>query len=371
MNAILGFSQLLSTDSNLNSDQKNTLSIINRSGEHLMALINDVLEMSKIEAGKLELNRSVFSPEKLVRSLTEMFEVRTESKGLNLIIEMPDDLPELVESDESKLRQVITNLLGNALKFTTHGTIKLKGWYFSGKNSSLDPVLVFRVSDTGVGISREDQQKLFTPFVQTESGITAQEGTGLGLTISKAFVELLGGQIKLESELGKGTAFSFWLPCRKIVEEESFNENIPTKRYEIGQMQQATDSHKPTILVVDDQPENRLLAVRFLKSIGFTVREAVDGQDAIDVFRESLPAAILMDLRMPGTDGLTATRAIRAMKDIPFQPLIIALTGNAFEEDRKKAFAAGCDEFLAKPFRLDDLLGKLTRHLPVEIPCSN
>ena len=363
MNAILGFSQLLSSDDNLTHEQKETLGIINRSGEHLTSLINDVLEVSKIEAGKSEINRSRFSPLKLVQSLTEMFRIRSESKGLEMRVELPDDLAPLIESDENKLRQILTNLLGNALKFTFRGGIELKVWYFSGKESGAGPILAFRVKDSGVGISKEAQERLFNPFVQVSGEEHEEEGTGLGLTITKAFVELLGGNIRVESEPGKGSEFTFWIPCTEAEEKQPAVTGLLKKPTPPCRIEQIIEDRKPTILIADDQPENRLLVVRFLKTLGFTILEAVDGQDAIDIFRQSHPALILMDIRMPGTDGLTATGKIRGLNDAPHQPVIIALTGNAFEEDRDKALAAGCDDFLAKPFRLEDLTKLLSKHL--------
>jgi len=362
MNAILGFSQLLSNDGNLTQEQQDTLGIINRSGEHLTTLINDVLEVSKIEAGKSEINRSRFSPAELVESLTEMFQIRCESKGLELIVDMPAGYVELIESDENKLRQILTNLLGNSVKFTSHGKIALKTWYFPGNDRGSDSILAFRVKDTGCGISKESQSNLFIPFVQADSDSTTTEGTGLGLSITKEFVELLGGQIRVESDSGKGSEFTFWVPCIEAKKQQHAETSVQTSS-SLGRIHQDEINQKPTVLIADDQPENRLLVVRFLKSLGYTVLEAVDGQDAIDVFRQSHPEAILMDIRMPGTDGLAATSTIRKIEDAPHQPVIIALTGNAFEEDRDEALAAGCDDFLAKPFKLEDLTEILTRQL--------
>ncbi|MDF1815332.1 MAG: ATP-binding protein [Verrucomicrobiales bacterium] len=360
MNAILGFSQLLGNDENLDENQQETLAIINRSGEHLMALINDVLEMSKIEAGKLEMNRSTFNPGELVKSVGEMFQARAESRGLELIVDLPEDFPASIESDENKLRQIFTNLLGNAIKFTNEGRIELKGWYFSKQDSGKgEAIVAFRVKDTGIGISREDQKLLFAPFVQTDEGSSLHEGTGLGLTITKAFVELFGGEIELESEPGEGSAFVFWIPAKES-ETTDDTKNITTADCADNSERTQWKDGRPTVLIADDQPENRLLVVRYLKSLGYIVREAVDGQDAIDAVREYHPDAIIMDIRMPGTDGLAATRTIRVMEDIPFQPYIVALTGNAFEEDRQKAIDAGCDEFLAKPFKLEVLREKLS-----------
>lgn len=369
MNSILGFSQLLSADKKLTEEQKETLAIINRSGEHLMLLINDVLEMSKIESGKQDINLSTFSPEKLVKGLAELFAIRADAKGLVLRTRLPENFPSLIEGDENKLRQIITNLLGNAIKFTSQGGVELRGWYFKKKGVGEDQgILAFSVRDSGCGMSAEDQEELFTPFVQSKAGIQAREGTGLGLTITKSFVELMGGEIKAESVAGKGSEFSFWVKCREVKEkfsEKELSDSITSGWNSAAAPRGRILTEPPTILVADDQPENRLLVVRCLSNAGYTLVEAVDGQDAIDVFRTSRPEAVLMDVQMPGTDGLAATRTIRGMKNLESQPYIIALTGNAFEDDRRKALQAGCDNFLAKPFKLDDLLNILKQHVGV------
>ncbi len=379
MNSILGFSQLLSADEKLTPEQRETLKIVNRSGEHLMLLINDVLEMSKIESGKQDINLSFFSPRKLVKGLSELFAIRADSKGLILRTEMAETLPDCVEGDESKLRQIITNLVGNAIKFTHDGEVKLKCWYFTkGESNAESGVLAFSIEDSGCGMSEEEQKALFTPFVQANAGIQASEGTGLGLAISKSFVELLGGEIKVTSSPGAGSKFTFSVSCREVSADDAESQvavhQLPAaapchtnqKPESVAVAVDNKGKHrsvKPTIIIADDQPENRLLVVKLLNSVGYKLVEAVDGQDAIDACRSCKPDIILMDVRMPGTDGLTATRAIRKMKELEKQPFIVALTGNAFEEDRKLATAAGCDDFLAKPFRLEELLAMLKSEL--------
>ncbi|MDF1738201.1 MAG: ATP-binding protein [Verrucomicrobiales bacterium] len=384
MNSILGFSQLLSVDEDLNPEQRETLKIVNRSGEHLMLLINDVLEMSKIESGKHDINLSRFSPRKLVTGLSELFAIRADSKGLTLRIDMGERLPECVEGDESKLRQIITNLVGNAIKFTSDGEVALKCWYFKKDESDHENgVLAFSVEDSGCGMSDEDQKALFTPFVQAKAGIRSSEGTGLGLAISKSFVELLGGELEVNSAPGVGSKFTFSVSCREVsggevssqvavhalpksvssaIDNASEPVPIPVKETQC--------SGKPTVIIADDQPENRLLVVKLLKSAGYRFVEAVDGQDAIDKCKVCSPDAILMDVRMPGTDGLAATRTIRKMAELEQQPFIIALTGNAFEEDRELAKSAGCDGFLAKPFRLEELLEMLTKVISPKVAAS-
>jgi len=374
MNSILGFSQLLAADEELTDDHRETLKIVNRSGEHLMILINDVLEMSKIESGKQDVNLSIFSPRKLVEGLSDLFAIKADSKRLKLRTELPEVLPDYIEGDESKLRQIITNLVGNAIKFTSDGEVKLKCWYFKdGEKDDEQGVLAFSVEDSGCGMTETEQQALFTPFKQNRAGITASEGTGLGLAISKSFVELLGGEIKVESSPGIGSTFTFSVACREVHAEEEnklsihdVHDSVPfaMDRATVSvatEISENKNSEKPTILIADDQPENRLLVVKLLGAVGYNLVEAVDGQDAIDACRSCRPDIILMDVRMPGTDGLAATRTIRKMKlqELEKQPFIVALTGNAFDEDRKLAKNAGCNDFLAKPFRIEDLLEML------------
>jgi len=378
MNSILGFSQLLSTDEKLSDEHRETLKIVNRSGEHLMILINDVLEMSKIESGKQDINLSIFSPRKLVKGLSELFAIRADSKGLELRTELPEVLPDYIEGDESKLRQIITNLVGNAIKFTAEGEVKLDCSYFKDAQSKDGRgTLTFSVEDSGCGMSEAEQEALFSPFKQTKAGIDACEGTGLGLAISKSFVELLGGEVSVVSTPGIGSKFTFTVGCREVTSEEGapmaihdLPDSVPyaMDRASVSVSTEMTgkpSSQKPTIVIADDQPENRLLVVKLLSSVGYQLVEAVDGQDAIDACRSCQPDIILMDVRMPGTDGLAATRTIRNMEvsELEKQPFIVALTGNAFEEDRMLAKRAGCDNFLAKPFRLEDLLEMLTAEM--------
>ena len=361
LNAILGFSQLLGSDPDINESQRETLNIINRSGEHLTDLINEVLEMSKIEAGICELNMSEFPLIESIHAVTDLMRIRAENKGLGLKVDLSSELPDHIESDQTKLRQILTNLLGNAVKFTAKGFVKLNVNRIANPESTSGFALHFRVEDTGVGISPEDEEKLFAPFARFADGTASEHGTGLGLAISRGFVEFLGGRISLNSVEGKGSTFSFWIPyqdCNSqhmIVSEET--------ELTASEIREIIEPENHNILVVDDHPANRLLATQFLKSVGFTVQEATGGKEALQKTRESRPVAILMDIWMPGMDGLTAIRKIREMDDLDEQPFIIALTGNAFEDDRAKAIDAGCDAFLAKPFRLSDLLSLLTKKL--------
>jgi PAS domain S-box-containing protein len=368
LNAILGFAQIMVADDGLNSEQRRNLEIINRAGAHLLDLINDVLEMSKIEAGRIQLNESDFDLLLLLDTLQEILNVKANSKGLDLIFERSPDVPQFICGDEGKLRQVLLNLIGNAIKFTHTGSVTLcvtlnnkATETGSGDRDSLfDCNLLFSIEDTGEGIAPEEMGKLFEAFGQTESGQKSQQGTGLGLPISQKFVELMGGSIEVWSERDVGSIFSF-----TILAKASSSENIGEKLAPKEALELAPHQPQINILVVDDRDESRLLVREMLAALGFAVREATNGLDAIDVWRDWQPDLILMDIRMPVMDGLQATRKIKAQA-AGQQPIIIALTASAFEEERSSILAAGCDDFIRKPFQRDDLLDKIREHLEIE-----
>ncbi|MBW4542713.1 MAG: PAS domain S-box protein [Myxacorys chilensis ATA2-1-KO14] len=361
LNAILGFAQLMERDVALSDRQRNSLAIINRSGEHLLSLINDVLEMSKIEAGRTTLNLVAFDLHYLLQTLHEMFLIRTKAKRLSLDFEIASDLPQYITADESKLRQVFINLLTNAVKFTDTGSIKLCA-------NSIDPLtltLRFEVHDSGCGIAPNEIDGLFRPFIQTSSGLQIREGTGLGLTISRRFVQLMGGDIQVKTALGKGSTFSFDLPVA-IAEVKEVVPSSPLRRV----LQLAPNQLSYRILVVDDRAENRSLVEQLLTAVGFETRSAIHGKDAIAWWQQWKPHLILMDMRMPVIDGYEATRQIRALEATDHHTKIIALTASAFEEQRASILAAGCDDFVAKPFRESLLFDKLAEHLGVTYICD-
>jgi two-component system sensor histidine kinase/response regulator len=368
LNAILGFAQIMVADDGLNSEQRRNLEIINRAGAHLLDLINDVLEMSKIEAGRIQLNESDFDLLLLLDTLQEILNVKANSKGLDLIFERSPDVPQFICGDEGKLRQVLLNLIGNAIKFTHKGSVTLRVTLKNeateagsgDRDSPFDYNLVFSVEDTGEGIAPAEMGKLFEAFGQTESGQKSQQGTGLGLPISQKFVELMGGSIEVWSERDVGSIFSF-----TILAKASSSENIGEKLAPKEALELAPHQPQINILVVDDRDESRLLVREMLAALGFAVREAANGLDAIDVWRDWQPDLILMDIRMPVMDGLQATQKIKAQAARQ-QPIIIALTASAFEEERSSILAAGCDDFIRKPFQRDDLLDKIREHLDIE-----
>lgn len=369
LNAILGFSQLMERDSALTGRQRASLTTINRSGEHLLNLINDVLEMSKIEAGRVTLNPVPFDLHRLLQTMREMFQIRAAAKQLSLQFEIAPDLPQSVFSDEGKLRQVLINLLSNAVKFTQKGGVTLRGSVVnSRKQLRTDKeqlTLHFEVEDTGRGIAPEEIDTLFQPFVQTTSGMEAREGTGLGLSISRQFVRLMGGNIQITSTVGQGSTFCFDMQVTLV---DSSNVPLISTRRRVLQL--APNQPKYRILVVDDRPENRDLIAELLALVGFEIRVAENGQAAIGQWQAWHPNLIWMDMRMPVMDGYQATRYIRTVEMQTFpqhqQTIIIALTASAFEEQQANIIAVGCNDFVRKPFREQVIFEKMADHLGVQ-----
>ena len=371
LNAILGFSQLLACDETLSYDSREAIDIINRSGEHLLNLINDILEVTKIEAGQVSLKVASFDLDDLLASLVDMFDFRARNKGLRLIIDRHPSLPRHLRADEPKLRQVLINLVGNAIKFTHQGQVAVQVAPAYPVTQPPDPddalALNFRVSDTGIGIALADQNQLFESFMQVSQGADGMGGTGLGLTISRQFVAMLGGDITVESQLGQGTQFAFTVPVQ-VADGPAQTATPPTAR--VTGLAPGQPSYR--ILVVDDDKTHRYLLTQLLQSVGFEVRDAEDGQQAIALWQSWRPQLIWLDMRMPVLSGYEAAQYIRAQESAPapagnLTPTkIIALTANAFEDDRTQALDIGCDDFVRKPFQLSHLLTKLAEHLKVQ-----
>jgi PAS domain S-box-containing protein len=371
LSAILGFSQLMDGDPNLTPLQQENLGIINRSGEHLLALINDVLEMSKIEAGRVTLQETGFDLYGLLDTLEEMFKLRAEEKGLRLGLRRAGDVPRYIVADEGKLRQVLSNLLGNAVKFTREGGVVLR-------TSVLSPsvpcppgreILRFEVEDTGPGIAPEDLEVIFEPFVQAAGEddrvpARAREGTGLGLSISRQFVRLMGGDITASSELGQGSLFQFEVQVGVAAAARAAAAGPGRRVVALAPDQRAADGRPYRLLVVEDKETNRRLLVQLLESLGFEVEEAANGQEALEAWARWQPHLIWMDMRMPVMDGHEATQQIKALPK-GHDTVIIALTATAFEEDREQILLEGCDDFIRKPFRKEEIWDMLTKHLGV------
>lgn len=365
LNAVLGFAQVLQHNPSLNCEAQAHIEIILRSGEFLLALINDVLSLSKIEAGKIALKDEPFNPHNLLKDLVQIFQARAEAKSLKFHCEIAPSLPQVVLGDEGKLRQILINLLGNAIKFTEQGTIQLSVQWQAGRAN-------FAIKDTGVGIAETENAKLFQPFSQTESGQRLREGVGLGLSISRTFARLMKGDITFVSEVNKGSCFicDIALPV-----SDAKNINI---NYQAGRVIGLVESElKYRILIVDDRWENRVVLKSLLEIIGFEIREASNGQEALECWREWKPNLIWMDMRMQVMDGYQATRAIRAEYNDQLdqnnngakkylRPIIIALTANVFEQDHAKIYQAGCDDIVIKPYLEKTILDKLIEHLGVQ-----
>jgi signal transduction histidine kinase/ActR/RegA family two-component response regulator len=372
LNAILGFSQLMlresvTGDSGLSAEQRENLEIIGRSGEHLLGLINDVLELSKIEVGRVALHKECFDLRRLLGGLEEMFHLRAADKGLMLIFDRAPDVPQYVRADEGKLRQVLMNLLGNAVKFTAEGGVTLRvGCLDLPGTSTLEdsfregnPRLLFEVEDTGPGIAPEELDAVFDPFKQTASGQKSHEGTGLGMPISRQFVRLMGGDLTFRSELGVGSLFRFDVQVQ-LADAADVPTAQPTRRV-VGL---EPDQPVYRLLVVEDREANRRLLVRLLAPLGFEMREATNGQEGIEVWQRWKPHLIWMDLRMPVMDGHEATQRIKCTTQGQ-ATVVIALTASAFEEDRVMILSEGCDDYVRKPFREQEIFDALTKHLGV------
>jgi len=423
LNVILGYVQLLSYDASLIQEYQEYLRSIHRSGNHLLALINDVLDLSKIEAGRLTLDESCFDLPNLMQTLWEMFRLRAETKGLDLILVL-GEVPSLIRTDQNKLRQIIINLLNNAVKFTESGTITLR-IQIDPKSQALvredrssraaissSLILQVEVEDTGVGIASNELEMIFEAFSQASAGRYSTEGTGLGLTISQKFVQLLGGQLSVDSTPGQGSRFSFWVPVKWVAPTE---EQLPVPNHPVVGLKSGQPKYR--MLVVDDQPDNRKLLANFLQKVGLEVQEASSGAEAIQQWQTWHPHLIWMDLRMTGMTGYEAMQQIRAYEregreeltfaesislgegmregeeekgllpretpgeqsvelsvkrradSLPsphFSIPIIAITAQAYQEDRERALAAGFTDFITKPFDAATIFQQLGTHLGLQ-----
>ncbi|MDX2273781.1 MAG: PAS domain S-box protein [Cyanobacteriota bacterium] len=358
LNAILGFSQLLSRDPHLTDKQKDTVATINRSGEHLLNLINSVLDMAKIEAGKIVLQESAFDLLTMLKTLQEMLNVRAKAKNIYLTFDLDPQLPTALITDENKLRQVLINLIGNAIKFTKAGGVTLQ----VRQLAKGDPCTIqFAVVDTGMGMTPEELSMLFQAFVQTDTSKKVSEGTGLGLAISREFVKLMGGDIHVTSQKGQGTTFSFPIQARRA--EPAQIQDTGSQPKVIG-LVAGQPSYR--LLIVDDRPENQQVLAELLRLVGLNqIKTASNGQEAIDIWQAWDPHLIWMDIQMPVMDGNEATRYIKAHLGSR-STKIIALTASAFEQDRATILANGCDDFVGKPFRESMIFDKLSQHLGVQ-----
>lgn len=342
LNAILGFSQLLEHAPDLNEQHKTEVITINRAGQHLLGLINEVLEISRIEAGRASLNNKTFDLIETITTVEEIIRERAATKNLSFRLECNGQLPRYVNGDAHRLRQVLINLLGNAVKFTDGGEVLLQ------LNVNVDNSIGFVIKDTGGGISAEDQKRLFHAFYQTELGINKNEGSGLGLIISREFVRMMGGDISVHSKIGQGSTFSFKLVLPEVA--------APAAALASQRIIGLTANHSVVrVLIAEDDPDSRLLINRIMENAGFQVRAVSNGEQAVTAFVDWQPHFIWMDMRMPVVDGYQATQRIRALEG-GNRVRIAALTASVFKEERNSILTAGCDEMLAKPVDEQQLL---------------
>ena len=359
LNALLGFSQMLARDCQADSEQKEKLIIINRSGEHLLTMINDVLDLSKIEAGRVEMEPEAFDLPVMLEDIGRMFKVRAENADLHFALEIEPSSSRYIKADAGKLRQVLINLLGNAVKFTREGGFSLRARTRPMQDNPAMCFLQLEVHDSGPGILPQQQQHIFQAFAQAGHR-SPTKGTGLGLAISKSFVELMGGDIRVDSEPGKGTLFRIELPV--VLAEASETRSTETAKPEVL----ALESGQPAwrILVVEDNPENRMLLIDLLARVGFETQAAENGEQAVTLFQAWQPHFIWMDMRMPVMDGFEATPRIRALPHGD-QVKIVALTASVFKERRKKILQAGCDGVVHKPFQAHEIFETMGGQLGV------
>ncbi|MES9964899.1 MAG: ATP-binding protein [Candidatus Sedimenticola sp. 20ELBAFRAG] len=360
LNAILGFSEMVYRDAGLPDATRGKLEIINRSGEHLLAMVNDVLDLAKIEAGNIELETEVFDLPQLLDGIGRMFEGRAEQARLQFRLQRAPELSCYVSSDAGKLRQILINLLGNAVKFTPSGAVVLR--------ASTQPLperadmiqLSLVVEDSGIGIDKQQLPHIFEPFIQAGHSPAKAKGTGLGLAITRSFVESLDGSIVLDSELGKGTRVEVTLPMALADADAMIEPRAPRVKV----LGLAPGQPAWRVLVVEDDLENRLLLTELLSTAGFELREAEDGRQAVELFEQWQPHLIWMDMRMPVMDGYEATRRIRQLPGGD-KIKILALTASAFKEQHDKIINVGCNEVLHKPFRAEQIFEAMGAQLGV------
>lgn len=389
LNVILGFSQLMERESNQSAEQQEYINLVINSSHHLLKLINQMLDLFKIEAKKMQLENQKTDLYLLLDLLYDLFIQQCAAKNLQIHLEVARNVPENVLVDAQKLRQILINLMSNAVKFTESGGISLRvtvdekhetaGVLPEGNQLQVHELqsvtwLCFAVQDTGTGIAPEELDLIFEAFAQTTAGQQLMEGTGLGLTISRNLVRLMGGEIMVQSTLGRGSTFQFTIPVQRLTEAIAPSQH---SRRKVAALAPGQPTYR--ILVVDDQRRNRLLLIDLLTPLGFQVQEAATGEQAIALWQTWHPHLILMDLRMAGLDGEKTTQRIRDLEmgegvrehkqrladaTCPTWPVVvIALTAQAFEGDRKLALAAGCDDYISKPFALELLLDKIAQHL--------
>ncbi|TNE57859.1 MAG: response regulator [Alphaproteobacteria bacterium] len=353
MNGILGMASVL-RDSGISDRQREYLDVISDSGESLLTIINDILDFTRLDAGKVELDEDIFSPQDLVDHVMRLFENEAHVKGLDLIAKVSDQVPQMLIGDEMRLRQIILNLVGNAIKFTERGsvTLSLDAMLYEG-----DVVLDCRVTDTGIGIEEEAQARLFEQFSQADSSISRRfGGTGLGLAICKQLAELMGGEIGLESLPDLGSTFWFTTNCRMPdVEEDAGLQSLFAKSL-------PEDLPRATVLIAEDNRVNRIILTSYLKGTKIRFKFVENGELAVRAIQNDFYDLVLMDIQMPEMDGIGATQAIRNLPGVQSQTPIVAMTARAIYNDRSEYIDIGMDDYLPKPISKDQLYTFIRRY---------
>ncbi|MEL7352862.1 MAG: ATP-binding protein [Cyanobacteria bacterium J06560_5] len=366
LNGILGYAQVLQQEDDLTEDQDRGLNVIRQCGAHLLTLINDILDLSKIEARKMDLAPSALYLPSMIQAVVEMCQVRAEAQGIDFYYLSDPNLPEGIYADEKRLRQVLINLLNNAIKFTDTGSVSLRIHSLASPEETLaspeetpNHHIRFEVRDTGVGISKSQLEKIFSPFEQVGEQSRQTEGTGLGLTISQQILSLMESKIQVDSEPGKGSTFWFDLTIPEVDSWETASAAANNNKV-LGY-----EGPTKTLLVVDDRWENRSVIVKLLKPLGFRVVEAVNGQEGLEKISRLRPDLIITDLAMPVMDGYELLRQLRSSADLK-HTLAIVSSASVLVIDQHKSIEAGGNDFLAKPVKFDELLQKLQQHLRLE-----
>ena len=379
MHSILQFSEILLSEApgKLNPEQKRQVGVVQRSGKNLLGLLNDILDLSKVEAGKMEAVIEEFAPAQILREATDSIRPLCEQKKLTLRLKLGENLPETFRSDRSILSRVLTNLLGNAVKFTEKGEVEV--WARMRTNT-----LVISVRDTGIGIPPAKQKEIFEPFHQLENSETRRHGgTGLGLAISKKMLTIINGEIDVESESGKGSKFTIQMPPSTAPARPAPRASRPEKTRPASEPKSKSDDGKspakkrgrlplnfplgtrpktPRILVIEDDANTRYAMQFILENAGYQVEFAEAGEKALLAAQHQRPDLILMDIMMPNMDGYQVARMLKAQKQLAHIP-VVALTARAMKGDREKALAAGCNDYLTKPFESKDILSMLEKWL--------
>jgi len=364
LNAILGFSQLLQMDPNMSAESLTNLQTINRSGSHLLTLINDVLDMSKIEAGKIDLQNDSFNFDELLHEAIEMMLIRAASKGVELSLDRNSRYPKFIYGDAAKIRQVLINLLSNAVKFTEQGKVVAR-FIADEPNDQGEFTLTGSVTDTGIGIASKDLGKVFAPFeqiVQKGEEKIDQKGTGLGLALCKQFIEMMDGHVDVQSKLGEGSTFTFDIRVKEASASEIDEATHESKALPIG----LADGQKAIkVLIAEDDTANAIILESVLRKAGLQTQVVGNGEEAITQFKAWQPDLICMDRRMPIMDGKEATRHIRQEpggKDV----IIIAVTAVAFREERQQMLDAGCDDLVKKPYAFEEIFQAIERNFEID-----